>query len=267
VITGRKGFNLRARVDDEGRFAMEGVPAGGMDSTWGLFLVEGESPLRVASQEVRVLPGKTAEVHFGEAYRAGTRATFQGRVTAGGRPMPGVSILVRTGDKNKEGPARMGTTDADGRYRVEGIPEGESSVFVWTGGLGDDWGIRSPAPRKFSAGEEVTGDFDLPGGALRIRVLDAATGQPAKGAGAGASPADRTVENGRFPGWNFRPGQAAYAGPDGTILLVGLPPGVSHRLEVMAPGFRKAPSPAEGVTPGEGDPIPEIVIRLDRAGK
>ena len=267
VIGGRKGFHFRAEVDGEGRYSLDGVPAAGVYAKWSLFLVESPSPLRVSTKEVRLKPGETATLNFGEAYETGTRATLLGRVTAGGVPLPGVSIIVKGGDGRADGPARMGTTDAEGRYRIDGIPAGAGSVFVWTGGLADDWGVRSAAPRTFTAGEEILADFDLPGGRLRVRILDASTGKPIRGAGAGARPADKSVEVDRFPGWTFRAGQARFAGEDGTVLLVGLPPGAAHELEVMAPGYKAAPKKTEGVSPAEGDPAPEVVVHLEPAAK
>ena len=263
VIGGRKGYSIRTKVGEEGRFVLDAVPAAAPYMNWGLFLVETESPLKVSSSQVPVSPGKIAEVHFGERYGAGTRAVLVGRVTAGGKPMAGISILVSAAKVKRDGPSRMGTTDAEGRFRVEGIPEGETSVFVWTGGLGDDWGVRSSTPIRFAAGEQMSADFDLPGGALRVRVLDLTTGKPVKGASAGAWPAGRSAERDRFPGWSFSPGQAAYAGEDGTVLLVGLPPGVPHRLDVMARGYKSMPADESGALPGVGDPVPEVVVRLE----
>jgi hypothetical protein len=170
------------------------------------------------------------EVDFG---RPASRdaASGRGRVTAGGRPLAGVHVGLMPGGVDRD--AMMGLTDADGRYRWEGVPAGSYALLVMLGdpGLVDDFKIRSVKPITAAAGDDRVLDFDLPGGALRVKVVDDATGAPVPGAVALATPADPRAERDRFPGFELHAGGSGRTDAQGIVTLVGLPVGVPHRVE------------------------------------
>ena len=102
-----------------------------------------------------------------QVFRLPVEAVVSGAVTtAAGAPVPGVDLRVRMG-KQYLPEAR---TDAEGRYRIDGLPAGEVSVIL------RPFGLRRIEEAMLRAGEETVVDFVEPPGAIAGRV--SAAGEP-----------------------------------------------------------------------------------------
>lgn len=126
-----------------------------------------------------VTTSAAGDVDVGDVVMAGG-ATIGGRVLeASGAPAEGVRVDVASGGalvENRRRPfavwsQRLGaTTDADGRFRIPGVPVGAYTLFVQAPGA-------MPEPHPFAVkrpGHQGLGDFTLEaGGRIAGRVLDA----------------------------------------------------------------------------------------------
>jgi RNA polymerase sigma-70 factor (ECF subfamily) len=256
VLHTRKGRSTSTTVAADGSFVLTGVPA--RPPRANLMLVGDLDRMEVRMAEVDVVPGGEAEVAFGSPRGERAAGTVRGRVTAGGAPVAGVVVAVG-GDR---APA-LSTTDADGRFLAEGVPAGETALAVLLGvaGVADDFAIQSVRPVRVDAGRDTVFDFDLPGGALRVRVVDDATGRPVEKAYVLASPRDRAAERDRFPGFRYGPGWCAATDASGVALLPGLLPGAPHEVLAVRMGDRaegKADSAVAGTAAAPG----EVTVRV-----
>jgi hypothetical protein len=257
----------RARVADDGSFRLAGIAVQTMsrlssppierDTHYGVELML-VSAGRVQVAKVEVVSGETTEATIGRpATQDGSVLT--GRVTAGGRPLPGVYVIARP-----DGEEGMAQTDEDGAYRIAGL-SGAVDVVLYLGDprLVDDFSIRSKAPLRLDPGSERRQDFDLPGGAVRVTVLDAVTGKPLSGGMAYARPAERDLDADRFEGFTASFGWSGRTAEDGTLLLVGLVPGHPH---VVVGASETHPGTKHGdVLPGTPEAPAEVTIRVPRA--
>lgn len=130
-------------------------------------------------------------------------------------------------------------TDAQGRYRIEALPEGELRLLAMAHQHG-----RVEARRTGRCGETVEWHASLPGGSeFAARVLDA-DGRPVAGA----------VLELMAQGWSAMGRTEA----DGSFRARGLPEGARVRAAVLAPGH--VPRMLHDVDPAAG----ELVVRLER---
>src|SRR5262249_32909281 len=147
------------------------------------------------------------------------------------------------------------TTDAQGRYRLEGVGKAEGSRhYVMAGGL--------PYFSSFKVAEEAAGlepltvDFELERGlAVRGRLTDKTTGKPVRGRGSYYARADnphvREFKDVGLP--SFIVDGRGEVGPDGSFTVVALPgPGL---LCVWADDDRY---PRAEVAGGEGDVLKTV---------
>jgi hypothetical protein len=257
VSTTSKGWSLSTTVGEDGSFVLEEVPTHRKAT---VFLVGNVSKMEFWIQELTLAPGGEAVVAFGAAKGATSTGVLRGRLTAGGVPLAGVLLGI-----GKKGESGFATTDADGRWRVEGVPVGETSLFVVLGvaGIADDFSIVSKTPLRVGGGEEVVRDFDLPGGVLRVRVVDEATGKPIAKAYVLAQPTDRGVERDRFPGFAYGPGWCAATDEQGLVTLVGLVTSAPHAVLAVRPGDR-AEGKADSATPGTATAPGDVTVRVKR---
>jgi hypothetical protein len=262
VLVGGKGNFQQAVVAADGSFELRGVSVGrppyGERKTQ-LLLLEDVEALRIAVERVSLEPGETAEVRIGRPATAAETARLRGRVTTGGRPLPGV--LVAAGSES--GSRAIATTDADGRYLLEGLTPGDVPLIMALGdpGVSDDAGLRTAKAARVDAGGEATLDFDLPAGALRVKVVDDETGKPVPGALAWIAPEAPDVEKDRFPGFAFRPGWSGIADADGVVVARALPLGVPIQVEGGTKD-RGMKGRTTGALAGDGANPPEVVLRI-----
>ena len=114
------GNQSSATTDAEGAFTLEGVPAGTVDvtATHGQFA-------QGYARGIAVRAGDTAQARIEMGVGGGIRGT----VTYAGKPVQGAGVYSM---KKSSGPMdnvyKNVTTDAEGRYEISGLPEGEYSV-------------------------------------------------------------------------------------------------------------------------------------------
>ncbi len=205
--------------------------------------------------QVTIEPGATARVTLGDP---ASGASLRGRVTAAGRGVAGVMLHTAP---STAGPPEAAPPERTAGFVLNGISPGEHylSVFLGDPHVFDDFRIDSAGPIALDRGDVRDWTFDLPAGRLRVRVIDAASGEPLAGAEVCARPEDDGVQAGRFEGFRFRPGWAARTDASGEVSLVGLPEGEPHRVEVRATAH--APGSVRDVLPGTREQ-PAVVVPL-----
>lgn len=132
-----------------------------------LVLEEGSEPLE--ERRVVVEPGQVLEQDF---ISAPAMMEIQGSVTASGKPVSDASITAY-GGLEVRGRAYDARTDSEGAYCVSVPDKGLFKVFAHHGP------VARSRPGVSPGATDV--DFDLPPvGTLRLRLLDARTGEPAR---------------------------------------------------------------------------------------
>jgi RNA polymerase sigma factor (sigma-70 family) len=228
-------------TNKDGRFVLAGI---GRDRAVRLS-VEGPTIER-KTVEISTARASTATV---EVVARPTRV-MQGTVRAEDTGKPLAGVVVRGGEQQGRYTGIYTLTDAQGRYRLVGLPKGGSyTVTAWpsrgqtyiprTATVGDSQGLKP-----------ITVDFRLQRGvALRVRLVDRGTGKPVRGmvfydplANNASRPA--LQNNGRVGStlWQF---PASYPDRDGYCHLVA-PPG-------------------PGVVVGKGHDIPYLTRPIDPA--
>jgi hypothetical protein len=209
-----------------------------------LVLEEGSEPLE--ERRVVIEPGQVLEQDF---ISAPAMMEIQGSVTASGKPVADASITAY-GGLEVRGRAYDARTDAEGAYCVSVPDKGLFKVFAHHGPV-----VRS----RPGVAPGATGvDFDLPPvGTLRLRLLDAQTGEPAR---AGSAP-DNMV--------SWRPaGQNSYQSDRANPDLRGLQDMQveAGRVDVLAfllaEGY--APCRAEGIVVPAGGTSEIVELAFER---
>ncbi|RMF74465.1 MAG: hypothetical protein D6738_06355 [Acidobacteria bacterium] len=171
-------------VARDGSFRIENATPG----PWTLRATEPESG-RVARARVEVAPG--AEARADLVFEAGLALT--GQVLHAGRPVADAMAFLRGLDVS--GGARS-TTDAEGRFRFEGLAAGSYEV-----GINDlRTGLAWSETVALDADRDVT--IEIPTGVIAGRCVDADSGEPLSGAAVRAEPlsageGSRNVVSGR----------------------------------------------------------------------
>jgi len=245
-VDARQGFARTTRTAADGRFAVDGMPA----QVVGVWLLTGTD---LVSADARVEPGATVEVTVGSAAPG---ASIEGRVRIGNACVAGLFAVV--GNERRQ----IATSDAAGAFALRGLPAGAAVFTLCLGDplVSDNYSIRFEPVPSLAAGECRMLDFDLPRGALRALVLDAATGAPLAHAKVTAQPVADGVQQNRFPGFMFRAGWAAQTDAQGIALLRGLPEGEPCRVEVRA-GNRQVAA-RTGEVPDAGSEPRIVELRL-----
>ncbi len=151
------------------------------------------------------------------------------------------------------------TTDADGRYRLTGMPRGTGNRILAIPGADQPYPARGIHVPDSPGLDPVTVDIDLRRGVwIEGKITDKATGKPLKASVEYFAHA-RNPNLPDYPGFNgaIRPGEGVRAGDDGSYRVAGLPgPGLvavhrwSHYLPaperddeygVDEPSFKTAP--------------------------
>ncbi len=254
VLSTKKGRTVTAEVSADGTFDVHDAFPGA-----ALFLALDAEAVDVIGTEIPASASGTIEVTLGTPRSAGTGGVVRGRLTAGGVGISGA--LAALGKK----PGRIVTTDAEGRFRADGVEAGDVPFEVLLGdpAVTDDFWIRSRTPIRLVAGAEVPLEFDLPAGVIRVRVVDA-DGAPIPHAVAYAAPEDSKAERDRFPGFEFSAGWCAVTDEKGWATLLGLVAGAPHRLLAGVKDGGKNPEERTGIVPGTAANPVAVVVRVAR---
>ncbi|HLM56413.1 MAG TPA: carboxypeptidase regulatory-like domain-containing protein [Pyrinomonadaceae bacterium] len=159
--------------------------------------------------------------------RAEAPSSVTGRVTDGERGLPGLTVAIfSTGPESRNRPVARARTDAEGQYRLTGVPPGRYVVApsAPTYVMRDVMGFPPGKQLTLAAGETVDGvDFRLErGGVITGRVTDA-DGNPIVGETIQLTPAEvdpRTPS----PGFRFDP-REMQTDDRGVYRIYGLAPG------------------------------------------
>lgn len=205
------------RTDADGRFVCSGLEPG---KTIVTLRPAGFAPQR---HEVTLEAGKDRALHL----QLGLAASLTGTVRdEAGAPVP--AAVLRVG----EYASHLGfyqRCDAQGRFRVEGLPPGAQVLHVEKDGVG-----KTQAQLQLRAGEVHELDPVLhPGRVLHGLIVDG-QGQPRSGWHFYLSSETRGEVGARI--WS----ESQRSGEDGSFRFLGCPPG-SFGLEVSEPGSSLAP--------------------------
>ncbi len=115
-------------------------------------------------------------------------ATVEGRVSSGGAPLPGKTLVLMSGSGIKSA-----TTNADGLYKLEKVPVGEHVLMV-TGGFGGgaSWSGALTVP----AAGTLRHDLEMPSSVVEIHVVDGGSGEPVAGVPVNLRPEDESSLSG-----------------------------------------------------------------------
>lgn len=229
--TGRLRF---ANSDRNGAFEFKNLPPGPCSLSVVQFQEGGQS---VVEFDLVVLP--QPEQRHDLSLDSGT---LSGRVRAsGGEGLANVQVvLLAEGVAGNEGFRAFVITGDDGRYRFEGLAEGNyrataggPSFF----GTAQNRSARTREGLRIVAGKELSGiDFELETGAILVGRLTDLHGKGVEGASLEARPVGQDRgEKGFFQG---------LSGPDGRFRVVGVEPGLST-VRVTKRGY--APTEEENV--------------------
>ncbi len=247
----------RIETDGEGRFLLEGIPAGRLGNlnvrAAGYLPYPDGRGYSVERKVIRVSEGTTVE----QEVRLLRGATLSGRVTdAAGAPVEGALVQAW----QTAGQPGQGRADAKGRYRIDGLPPGAAVVLPHADGMYLPGSPARPvealaageAPvsqvAMLVAGEEAVLDLVLaPGVSVEGRVVDG-DGRPVEGAGVWV-----------WPGG----GVPVPSATDGSFRAVAAP-GAGRVVEATAPGGRRGRSD-KIVVPATGS-LRDVEVILEAGG-
>jgi len=142
---------------DDGRYSLDNIPAGTLQ-----LMVRATGYVPGTRNDITVEEGKTVS---GIDLQLDKGATVSGRVTSASSPVAGVQ--VRLGFQRTPSFTNS-TTDADGLYTLDGVPDGDQNVEFQKTGFAL---LRKPV--SVASGKDVRLDVEMdPGRELRGRVVD-----------------------------------------------------------------------------------------------
>src|SRR3954453_3420570 len=164
---GPRPFDTGSRAEttihaDDGHYAIDNVPPGAVNLN-----VRASGYVPGSRGDITVEDGKTV---VGIDVQLDRGATISGRVTAGGTPVAGADVRQATQRMPQMAPQLPSgvTTDADGLYKLDGVPEGDRLIEFRKSGF-----IPAQKPVDVKAGKDVRLDVELdPGHELRGRAVD-----------------------------------------------------------------------------------------------
>jgi hypothetical protein len=183
TVTGERRFSLSTVTDTNGRFALDGLPAGRVTIT---VRKPGYPPMSYgAAQPNRA--GSGVFLAEGQQVRDLPLVLMRGGVLAGtilderGQPLPDMTIMaweVRTtlaGERTLDFPSTGGegvTSDERGNYRIYGLPPGEYTVGTFWAYRGLPGSARIPTAAEFQAAFAPTARPGIVGGGASPTAAD-----------------------------------------------------------------------------------------------
>ena len=166
----------QATASSDGTFRMEGAPVGTVRVQARSF---GVGSMKMSEPKtVEVAPGSESYVDL-EFSSSG--ATLRGRVTRGGQPVEGVSVMLNSNDRTRPSQS-SGRSDASGLYEVSGLQDGEYMIRAF------DMRTLQTFEGKVTVSGGGTFDIEMRGGMISGRVVDASTSQPIENANVSIEP-------------------------------------------------------------------------------
>lgn len=214
-----------AAVDPSGNYRIEGTPTG---------TVQVVATIRSPSFDHRTSATESVEVTTGSAQQVNLEfrgdTVIEGRVTRNGAAAGGVGVFFQP---MGGGRASAGVTaDDQGVYRVSGLETGEYRVSV------NDMLRGGSYSTTYTVRGSATFDIDYKTGAVRGRVIDAATNEPIP---------DVAIQL-RSTSGDARIARGGASDPSGGFVIELVPAG-SYSVTASRPGFG---SEATEITVGEG---------------
>jgi carboxypeptidase family protein len=157
---GAAGTFFTQRADEQGAYAINGVPPGPARIRVYAGDRQADKPLDMPADR---------DLTLDVVFPAGAR--LSGRVTEDGKPAAGKMVWMWVGPANAQYSQYRGTTESDGTYQIEGLQLGEYSVQT----EGDISRVVT------IAGDSVL-NIDIPSAQLTGRVLEADSSAPVVGA-------------------------------------------------------------------------------------
>jgi len=161
----RSGRPIETFADASGAFTLAGVPDGDV-----LISAQQVRPprRRVGAPAVKVTGGVApfVELDFGAGF------TIRGRVTRRGQPVTRGSVIFAPANPRERGLHALGEIDAAGAYELRVAEPGEYEVMVSL----RDAAIGTTRMGKLDVRGETQHDIDVRGAAVRVRVVDSASG-------------------------------------------------------------------------------------------
>lgn len=217
------GFPRRGQVDFEGKYRVEGVPAG----EWQLRgTVAGSG--RSAQKNV-TLPEAGGLVEADLEFGGGL--TLSGHITRAGKPVADARVSV-SGIENETG--STSSSDATGAYRIEGLKPGSYRLSV------AQLGLAAGQERQVSLETSQEVDVDLSTARLSGRVFEKGSGAPLANVRVTALPA--------APGQEGALGPQSVSDASGTFTLENVETG-SYRVQGSKEGYARAEARVEVTSP------------------
>lgn len=131
-------------TDAQGRYRLDRLPA-------GIMRIEAQRGMQRAVAQLAVEAGKVAERDL--MFSAEGKGEVRGLVTASGKPLPGMQLLVGRSSGGGMMNLYFPVTGADGTYRVTGLPDGMYAVLVSS--------MNQVSSARVESGASMTVDFDV----------------------------------------------------------------------------------------------------------
>lgn len=241
-----------ATTGDDGTFRIDALSP---DDRRITAYLDGYAPSRA---RVRPRPGRVDHVEI----RLKTGGEIQGTVTAGGKPLPGVSITARKITLLSSGSSAQATTNRDGFYRLPGLADGDFQVRAYYRDPSNPDRSRSlERPAIIEGGMITQVDIDFDESTSAIEGLVTVDGQPAEnayvsvrveGSGGGEESWARADSEGRFHIGPTPAGTAILtvsAGERRRVLHVEVPTGTTVQQDVSFAGAASITGTVVGFLP------------------
>jgi hypothetical protein len=211
-------------TDARGAYSVE-VPPGThqLSAQLGAAAAALEHPVAVGAGQTR----------SGLDLRLGAAGTFTGRVTSGGRAVPGIAILLSP--RGMRGDSGHATSGADGRWEIAGLPSGAYDLDA----VAEGWSLEQRPGLRLLAGQRFPVDLELRPGGTVVGVVRDANGPVAAASVTVAVVRTQTDDLGRFRLDGLTAGDVTVSArrPGSTVVAsLALGPAATAEVDLELPG-------------------------------